>query len=228
MDTKKIKSYNLPVLLITNVISTLEKDGVSYAHLINAENEKGEKYKFRERRGLPLEQYIGKTVECVLEIIEAEFHYPESKEEIKKLPGDILHGTYLWSESGYKFIPELVEMIEGDPDDEDHDYDEDEYDRIAADYFNNWGVSGLGLGIYQNKPMLQTENGIYLLNEYQNEDDIEEWEYEQKIYFRPKTFLLRGIKPVEVKEWGNHKHAEITAGHNEMLIRGGWSVLDPY
>lgn len=193
----KLKIYQFPVFEIVSVVSTLEKGGVAYAHLITAKDESGMEYTFRERRGLPIEDYVGKPVECVLEVLKAEFFTHEN--DSWRTQKDVLDGKYLWSHSGYKFIPELVEMIEGHLDEEDYNYDEDEYDRIAGGYFEKWGVSGLGLDVYQDKPMVETDAGVFLFNEYRNEEEIQEWQLNVPIHFRPREVLLRGFKPYEGK-----------------------------
>jgi hypothetical protein len=223
---EQVKTFALPVFQIHSVISTLEKDGIAYAHLITAKDKENREYTFRERRGLPVQDFIGKPVECVLEIIEAKFLDKETDK--KKLPDDIFKGKYVWSQSAYKFIPELVEMIEGHQDEENYEYDEDEYDRIAGDYFDKWGVSGLGLEVYQDKPMVETENGVFLFNEYRNEKAIEEWQLNDPVYFRPKELLLRGFKPYSGK-WERKKTLEeiYNVKDNEMLIvEGHYRIID--
>lgn len=227
---KKLDICHGVVVKVKEVFPTLVKDDINYAHLIKAELESGITLEIMERRSLPISDYIGKNVECILEVLDVDFFYPKTKNEITELPSDVMQGTYLWSHTGYKFIPELFEMIEGHADEEDYDYDEEEYDRVAEGYFADWGVAGLGLEVYQDKPMVQTSEGVFLFNEFQNEKDIEEWNLGQTVFFRPKKNLLRGFKFVEIEGWRKNSSAEkeITAGPNEMIIRGGWSVLDPY
>ncbi|WP_128330637.1 hypothetical protein [Apibacter sp. HY039] len=202
----KINTFTLPIFTIKEVIPSLEKKNQVFAHVIKAESESGKIYTFIERRSMPLDKYIGRKVECVIEILDTVFYYPETEKEIKELPQDTIKGTYQWMETGYKFIPELVKIIEGDPEDENHDYDETEYDAEAGSYFDSWGEFGLGLEIYQTKPMIETVDGVYLLNEYREVEIIDEWIRNQTIYFKPIKMLLRGIKiPTATNEKRHNK-----------------------
>jgi hypothetical protein len=222
---KQFKTYTLPIFQIESLTPTLEKDGAIYAYLITVKDKSGAQFEFRERRGLPMRDYIGKPVECILEITKADFI--DKNTDAKKLPKNIFKGKYAWSHSGYKFIPELVEMIEGHQDEEDYEYDEDEYDVLAEKLFKEWGVAGMGLDVYQDKPMVETEEGVFLFNEYQNEEEIEEWQLNDPVYFRPKEILLRGIKPYE-GEWKVKKtlEEEYDVKPYEKLIIGRWRIID--
>ncbi|MWP49542.1 MULTISPECIES: hypothetical protein [unclassified Gilliamella] len=191
--------FNALALTIKQVTPTLEKDEKIYAHQIVAVSDAGRRFTLKERRGLPMQKYVGQKLQCIIEILDAQFFFPANKKEIDALPATTLKGIYQWKETGYKFIPELIRMVEGALDDEDHDYDEDEYEEKAPEYFANWGEFGLGLDIYQTKPMIKMGNGVCLLNEYCQEELIDEWEYGQELYFMPKTLLLRGIHTGKLK-----------------------------
>ena len=229
MKKENLDIFYAPVLQIDIIKSALEKDGVVYANIITGSTKSGKKYVFRERRGIPIDQYINKPLECVLEVIDADFFYPQNKEDIKKLPDGVEEGKYVWVESGDKFIPELVEMVEGHQEEEEYEYDDDEFEKLAISSLDNWGVCGFGLRLDQNKPMVKTAEGVFLFNEYQNEEVIEEWELGQTVYFRPKEILLRGIKPYEGKwEPKANNRQEIVLKENEMIIRGKPRIIDPY
>ncbi|MXO32493.1 hypothetical protein [Apibacter sp. B2912] len=207
--------YNTLALTIKKAIPTLEKDGKIFAHQIIAISESGKSYIIKERRGIPIQNYIGKKVHCVIEILDAEFYTPTNKKEREALPSNTMKGIYLWKETGYKFIPELVKLVDGDPNEIDHDYDENEYDKQAPAYFEEWGEYGLGLDIYQTKPMLKIGNGVCFLNEYCQEEMIDEWKYGQEVFFSPKEMLLRGIHTGEVKIDSNKIDKEVSKSYNE-------------
>lgn len=228
MAKPKLEVYPLPIFIIKDAIPTLEKDGQVFAHNVSVETEKRQAFKLIERQGLPIEKYVGKTAELVLEVLDADFFEIETKDDAKKLPKDVLKGTYIWSNTGYKFIYELLDMIEGHSDDPDYDYNEDEYDELATRLFADWGNHGLGLDVYQDKPMLKTEEGIFLLNEFRNEEIIEDWELGDTIYFRPKQILLRGLNVTTKPDWRKNVKEELIAKPNELLIRGKPRIIDPW
>ena len=66
--------------------------------------------------------------------------------------------------------------------------------KNATEIFSNWGRNGLGIGVYQDKPMLATEFGIVLLNEYQFEEEMDEWEMEEEIWVLPVEVFVRGLQ----------------------------------
>lgn len=227
MKKEPLDIFVPPLLQIDSVEPSLERDGTVYARHIKASNEQEQIYEFRERNRIPVEEYIGKTAECILEILEAQFYYPQNKEEIKKLPKDVEKGEYAWIESGDKFIPELVEMVEGHQDEEGYEFEYDEFERLGINYLKNWGVSGLGLDIDQGKPMVKTANGVFLFNEYQNEELIDRWELYQPLYFKPLRMILRGMKIVEKQDWHKNKKEKIIVNSNEMIIIGRPKIIDP-
>lgn len=229
---EKPLAYNLPLFLVSSVTPVLEKEGKIYARLITAQDRDEKVFTIRERTGIEVEKYTEKPLECVVEIIKARFF--DLKDDKIKPPTEAIHGTFVGWETGYKFFQELVSMVDGETGDaDDEDFNEDEYDMLATELFTKWGIYGFGLDVYRDKPMLKTEQGVYFLNEFIFEELIDKWE-ESFIPNIPVCFiidelLLHGIKIFE-GEWkqDKSKQQEITAGHNEMIIRGGWQILDPY
>lgn len=225
-------AYKLPPFQIEKVVPVLEKEGKTYARLITAYDRDEKQYTIRERTGIEVEKYTDKPLECVVEIIKARFF--DLQDDTIKPPAGAGHGTFIGWETGYKFFPELVSMMDGETGDaDDDDFNEDEYDLLAIKLFSQWGVYGFGLDVYRDKPMIKTEQGVFFLNEFLFKEFIEKWE-ENAVPDTPLCFiidelLLHGIKVFD-GEWKQDKSRkeEITAGHNEMIIRGGWQILDPY
>jgi len=227
---EKPKPLVLPSFKIKEIVPTLEKNGRVYSQSILGCDRDGRVFKMKERRGLPLEDFKNIPLECVVEITKARF-FDESNEE--KRANECLKAVFIGWETGYKFFSELVSMIEGetgDPD-QDEDFDEDKYMELSDHLFSNWGIAGFGLEPNRDKPMIKTQNGTFFLNEFIFEDYIDKWEQnilpDVPFYIIIDELLLHGIKESE-KRWDAKNKKEITAGPNEMLIHGGWSVLDPF
>ncbi|MDL2305078.1 hypothetical protein LJC72_07035 [Bacteroides sp. OttesenSCG-928-D19] len=209
---EKPRPYSLPVLEIESCIPSLEQNGNVYARLIKAKNIKDQSFSIRERSGIEIEQYIGKPLECVVEVVKARFFEP--KDEENKAPAEAIKGFFVGNETGYKFFPELVSMVDGETGDaDDDDFDEDEFDILANKLFAEWGIYGFGLDVYRDKPMIKTENGVFFLNEYIFEEWVDKWEesatIEKPVCFVIEELLLHGIKPYEGK-W--EKNAKKSSG----------------
>jgi hypothetical protein len=230
---EKPQTYNLPVFQPETVTPTLEKAGKTYARLISFKDKERKIYKTRERSGLVVENYIAKPLECVLEIVKARFFdIEELKEKKQKPPIDAIQGTFSGWNTGYKFFSELVTMVDGETGgSDDEDFDEDAYDVLATTLFEKWGVSGFGLDVYRDKPMLKTENGVFFLNEFIFEEAIDKWEESLlpnvSVSFVIEEMLLHGIKPYE-GEWKVKKtlEEEYDVKPYEKLIIGRWRIID--
>lgn len=202
--------YLLPSFKIKEVSTLLEREGKIYAQLIHAVDKRNHQFTMRERKGLPIKDFINIPVECVAEITKAQFFNPETE---KSVPKGGLKAIFMGWDTGYKFFSELVSMIEGetgDPD-EDEDFDEDEYMELSANLFLNWGVTGFGLASNRDKPMLKTEDGTFFLNEFIFEKHIDKWEDSPlpfvKVGIVIEELLLHGIKPIE-GEWKSREKTD--------------------
>jgi len=232
---QKPQSYILPSFKINNVDPTLEKEGKVYARIIYGVDKNNYSVIMRERTGIEVEKYTEKPLECVVEIIKAQF-FEVDPDKKNKIPHDAISATFIGWDTGYKFFSQLVSMVDGETGDPeiDEDFDEDEYDALASRLFSEWGIHGFGVDVYQNKPMIKTDLGVFFLNEYLFEEQIDKWEQSVTpnvpVCLVVEELLLHGIKEYKGKwesEDENNKK-EITTGRNEMLIHGGWSVLDPF
>lgn len=193
-------AYPFPVLEIDSFNSTLTQEDKIYARSIKARDINNQMFFLRERSGIEIEAYIGKPLDCVLEITKATFYDAESKD----IPDNAFQGIYMGSISGYKFFPDLVALEDGETGEADEDlFDDEEADILATKQFSEWGVYGFGLGVYQDKPIIKTEQAAFFLNEYIFEEIIEKWEEkvdpEVSVCFTVEEFLLHGIKPYEGK-----------------------------
>jgi len=231
-EPQKPQAYNLPVFQVDTVKNLLQKEDKVYVRLITVRNREKEMFTIRERTGIEVEKYAEKPLECVVEIVKARFF--DLKDDKIKPPVEMIYGSFVGWDTGYKFFQELVDMVDGDTGSaDDEDFNEDEYDALATELFAKWGICGFGLDVYQDKPMIKTDQGVFYLNEFLFKELINKWEESFvpniQVCFVIEELLLHGIKIFEGKwEEGNDKGKEIKAGPNEMIIRGGWSVLDPY
>ena len=225
---KKPQPYILPAFKIEKVTPALEKKGHVYARLISAKNKLKEKFVLRERTGIEVEKYMDKPLECLAEIVKAQFIDPKTPK--KDLPSDVVKGTFIGWDTGYKFFQELVSMVDGETGDAaDEDYDEDEYDTLATELFSKWGIYGFGLDVYRDKPMIETDNGVFLLNEFIFEEQIDEWEQSlmpgMAVCFVIEELLLHGIKIYEGDWKISGAATEIKANHNEKIVVGRPKIL---
>lgn len=192
----------LPVLEIESVTPSLERESKIYARIIVGKDIDGDRFVIRERTGIEAELYVGKPLECVLEIVKATFYDPTDEEV--KVSDEAAYGEFIGIETGYKFFPELVAMVDGETGSaDDDDFNEDEYDALATKLFAEWGVYGFGLDVYRDKPMIRTDGGIILLNEYIFEEWVDRWMESESpkkpVRFITEEYLLHGIKPYEGK-----------------------------
>jgi len=232
---EKPLAHAFPLFQPENLISSLEKAGKIYARLFSLKDRERRICQARERSGIEVEKYNGKPLQCVAEIVKARFYDLEELEEKKKNPSkDAIYGTYAGWNTGYKFFPELVEMVDGETGSaDDEDFNEDAYDVLATQLFEKWGVSGFGLDVYCDKPMLQTENGTFFLNEFIFEELIDEWEESPlpnvKVCFIIDELLIHAIKPF-TGEWTVRKtmEEEYNLKSNERLIVGRWVEVDKW
>jgi hypothetical protein len=230
---EKPQASSLPVFRVESVTSTIENNGKVYARLISLEDKERNLYKVRERTGIVVENYKDKPLECVLEIVKARFFDLEELKE-KKLnpPGNAIQGTFAGWNTGYKFFPELVEIVDGETGSaDDEDFDEDAYDILATELFAQWGISGFGLDVYRDKPMIKTEDGVFFLNEFIFEEFIDQWEESLlpnvKVCLVIDELLLHGIKPYEGKFEIKKTLEEIyDVKPYEKLIIGDWIEID--
>ena len=222
----------LPAFKIKEVSPTLEKEGKVYARLITASNSDNRIFTFREHSGLEVEKYTDKPIECVSEIVKARFlNIEELKEKEQKPPADAIQGTFIGWNTGYKFFQELVSMVDGETGDaDDDDFNEDEYDILATELFAKWGISGFGLDVYRDKPMIKTEDGVFFLNEFIFEEQIDEWEESMlpnvPVCFVIEELLLHGFKIFEGEWKKKEEKEEIVAKPHEKIIVGRPHTLE--
>lgn len=188
------EKFHFPILTIQKIRPLLQKDERVFAYEIKSITEKSEMHTMYENKGLDLGKYIGKEMQCLLEITRGQFHYLN---EFDKKPSNISEFKYLWHKRLYEYFPDLVKI--SDDLDEAYSTEEDSIQEIfestATRVFKDWGLNGLEMGIYQAKPLLSSPHGFYFLNEYEFEDEIEELELNEKVYIEIKEIYLRGIRP---------------------------------
>jgi len=190
-----IKQYDyiLPVVVIEKIIPLLKRDDVTYATEIHGELLNGKKIFFYENTGLNLEEYIGKEMECVLEITEGNLFYPPISEDVSTY----FPCEYIWSELGFIFFPELKKIRE-EMEDADINQEkelEDLYEKTSVEIYANFGLKGFGFDTYSYHTMLLIYDCIFYLNEYEFEQDIDDFEVEDKFHIDIYEIYLRGIRP---------------------------------
>ncbi len=201
--------FQLPILTIKEIKPLLIKDDKAFAYQINAVTQNNEIFTLYENKGLDLTSYIGKEMECILEITKGAFEY---KDEDEEEPKNTIVFQYKWLKRLNEYFPELIKLHEelNQANGKEEDSIQEIFEATAAKLFQDWGLNGIHLGIYQDKPLLSTLSGFFLLNEYEFEEEIELLELNQEVYIRVDELYLRGIRPHEsdketdrkAKKWG--------------------------
>jgi hypothetical protein len=165
-----LSSYKLPTLTVTEVKPLLQNERV-ISNSVNAITENGNILHFYENSGIALTDYVGQKLECLLEVVRGRFIY--STNNIKS-PKRCTCFTYQWLKRPYELFPELLDMKNRlPPEGSTEDEADAEFDKNASRFFQDWGLNGIHIGIYQAKPLITSEDGAFFLNEFQFEDDID-------------------------------------------------------
>lgn len=205
-------NFQFPVLIIKEVKPLLSKDVVVFAYEINVITQNGDSFKMYEKKGLDLRSFIGHEMECLIEITRGKF---QNKVEEDKVAKNTIAFKYQWLKRAYEFFPQLVKMR-----DDAHEASSEEesksqlFETTATKFFEEWGLNGLQIGIYQDKPVLSSQNGFFLLNEFEFEEDIEDLELNQEVYIRIDELFLRGIRPIP----DNSKQKKVLAA-KEVIVQ---------
>ena len=189
MSTIETK-YQLPVLLIESFAPTLSYDGKIYAsELIGKFN--NIPLVLYETKGLDYSELIGIEVECVIEITRGIIYSPN-----EDISSSCTSFDFIWEHTPTLFFPELLKMVEG----EDSvgfksKRKEEDFEKAAEKALKDWGLDGFGLEYTRRKPMLKSENGIFLINEFEFENEIDFWDLGTKVFIEIHEAYLRGIRP---------------------------------
>lgn len=190
----EVKRPFFPIVTIKDVKPLLQKDGQVFSYEISATFGDKTVLKIYENEGYSLNEYVGAKMECLLEITKGKFEYPENNNIVSD---NTLTFRFQWSKRAYEFFPELMAMQEQITNVKSSEEAalQQLFDTKATRIFAEWGLKGLHLGIDQDKPMLSSAEGFFLLNEYEFEEEIEELELDQEVCIRVEEVFLRGIRP---------------------------------
>jgi len=193
---EKQAPYQFPVLTIDKVEPLLQKGPRIFAQTVTARLGDKEVFKIYENKGLDLEPYTGREVECLLEITKGAFLlHGQSGGTAQKA----MSFRYQWEKRPFEFFPELVKMREDltDANVRDEEPRLKAFETFATELFSSWGINGLNIGIYQAKPVLKSVHGVFFLNEFEFEEDIEDLELDQEVHLEIEEIYLRGIRPIK-------------------------------
>ena len=182
-------NFQLPAFIIKETKPLLKKDEMVFAYEVTLTTKNGELFKVYENKGFDLSNYINEKVECLLEITRGHFRYKNKK---GNKPENVASFQYRWLKRPYEFFPELVKMRENL---NSNDTSYRNFDTTAEKFFKEWGLNGLNIGVYQAKPLLKSLMGIFLLNEYEFEEELDRLELNEEIYIEIEELYLRGIRP---------------------------------
>jgi len=186
----------LPKFIFKKIAPLLQKDNIIYASKVDAIAMDGLAVSMYENKGLALKEFIKEQMECLVEITRGKFGY---KKKSQKIPEGAIAFTYQWIKRPYEFFPELSKIYNDIQNAalNEQSSKRDFFEKTATDFLKNWGLNGVNLEVYQTKPLLNSEYGIFLLNEYEFEQEIDSLELNQEIYITIEELYLRGVRPCE-------------------------------
>jgi hypothetical protein len=202
-------NFQFPLLTIKEVKPLLQKDETVFAYEIKAITENGFLVSFYENKGLNLIAFIGEQMKCLVEITRGKVAYDK-----KRIQSGSIEFKYQWQKRLFEYFPELMK-IRNDKQKacgKQEESLEKLFEVATTKAYQDWGLNGINLGIYQTKPLLSSSIGHFLLNEYEFEEEIDALELNDTIYIDIEEMFLRGICPldsskVEVQKEGQNKIA---------------------
>jgi hypothetical protein len=199
--------FQLPKFIFKKVISLLQRDDIIFASKVDAITLDGLAVSMYENKGLILKDFIKEKMECLVEITRGKFGY---KKKSQKVPKGSIAFTYQWVKRPYEFFPELSKIYNEvqNSDLSEQNSKHVSFETTASDFLKNWGLNGISLETYQTKPLLNSEYGIFLLNEYEFEEEIDALELNQEIYITIEELYLRGIKPCDEQAFQKWKQSK--------------------
>lgn len=202
--------FQFPKIILKKVTPLLQKDDIIFASKIEAVMLDNLPIPICENKGLTLNEFIKQQLECIVEITKGSLGY---KKKSQKTPEGAIAFTYQWLKRPYEFFPELSKIYDDaqNSDLAEQDSKRASFETNASKFLKNWGLNGVSLGVYQTKPLLNSEYGIFLLNEYEFEEELDNLELNQEIYITIEELYLRGIRPLDEQsllKWKQSKEQE--------------------
>jgi len=193
---KDQNKFQLPKFFLKKVTPLLQKDNIIFASKVDAISLDGLALSMYENKGLILKDFIKEKMECLVEITKGNFGY---KKKSQKTPEGTIAFTYQWLKRPYEIFPALSKIF-NDVQSSDlpkQDSQRASFEITASEFLKNWGLNGVNLEVYQTKPLLNSEYGIFLLNEYEFEEEIGRLALDEEIYIEIEELYLRGIRPLD-------------------------------
>ena len=199
--------FQFPKFIFKKVTPLLQKDDIIFANKIDAIALDGLPVSMYENKGLRIKDFIKQQMECLVEITRGKFGY---KKKSQKIPEGAIAFTYQWLKRPYEFFPELSKIYDDAQNSalNEQDSKRASFEKTASDFLKNWGLNGLNLDVYQTKPLLNSEYGSFLLNEYEFEEELDALELNQEIYITIEELYLRGIKPCDEQAFQKWKQSK--------------------
>ncbi len=188
-------NFQFPIFTIAEVKPLLKKGEKVFAYEIIVADDKGKKFTIHDNKGTDLSNYIGVKAQFLLEITQGSFEY---KNDDGKVPEDTMAFSYQWLKRPYEFFPELEKLksIVRESSGAEEEKLREDFETTAEKKFKEWGIGGLNIGVYDAKPLLKSEAGIFFLNEYEFEEELEYMELNEEVYIRIERLYLRGVNPL--------------------------------
>ena len=187
-------AFQLPVLTINAVTPLLCKDGKVLSYKITGLTEDNTILLVYENKGLDLSNFIGDKMQCLLEITRGRLNYGTHQDKTNR--HDFF--TYEWIRRPFEFFPQLAEQhqVLQNLNAVEENLKRKIFENYVTEFYKDWGLNGIELGVYQSKPLLNSINGFFLLNEYEFEESIEYLKFNEEVNIRIDELFLRGIRPI--------------------------------
>jgi hypothetical protein len=187
-------TFQLPVLMLEKVTPVLTKGDIIFASQMVFSMDNQKTVTAYENKGLELTSLLGQKVEVLLEITRGEVVYLNDGEVSDQ---KYFGFDYCWLRRPLEYIDVLISLGKDliSPDKDDEEPDNNDLEDQATSVMRDWGRNGLNIGLYQAKPVLNSSRGLFLLNEFEFEEDIDSFEFGQQVSVVIEECFLRGIRP---------------------------------
>lgn len=184
---------------ISEITPLLADEQGVYANKINGKLSPEITLNIHDYKHTEIADYKGQKVECLLEIIDAEFA-PLALDNEEPVSSNLMELKYLGYHSATDFFPMPDELAQADGED-----DQQLSLILLQEQITSYGKRGFGLSASDNQPIMQTTDGyVLLINKYVYKDLLSKT--------RKGTWLtakINKVKLLSIADTPKHEHKPI-------------------